>query len=107
MTTAEVWADAFVTEIARAFASGVAHLISRADVCQPPFDASGYRDGPLITSGDGANNSGPFVTLVRDDVVSSAPSTVRRSCRSGRTVHHGYRDPDVYTSCVIGGPAHS
>ena len=84
-------------------------ISSALQYAKPLFDASGY-DGirrVIDVSGDGANNSGPLVAEVRDDVVNAGitinglPIMVKR--------------PDVFTldidnldiyyeDCVIGGP---
>src|SRR5215468_7504113 len=66
-------ADAFVNEIARApYRRASRTSISGAlTFAKPLFDASGYNGLRRVidVSGDGANNSGPFVTIVRDDVL--------------------------------------
>src|SRR5262245_52900255 len=65
-------ADAFVNEIARApYRRASRTSISGAlNFAKPLFEASGYRGFRQVidVSGDGANNSGPFVTIVRDEV---------------------------------------
>jgi Protein of unknown function (DUF1194) len=104
-------ADAFVNEIARApYRRASRTSISGAlTFAKPLFDASGYRGIRRVidVSGDGANNSGPFVTLVRDDVVSSGitinglPIMLKRP----NSFTMDIENLDVYyEDCVIGGP---
>src|SRR6266478_7681898 len=68
-------ADAFVNEIARApYRRASRTSISGAlSFAKPLFDGSGYRGFRRVVdvSGDGANNSGPFVTIARDDVLAA------------------------------------
>ena len=104
-------ADAFVNEIARApYRRASRTSISGAlTFAKPLFDASGYRGIRRVidVSGDGANNSGPFVTIVRDDVVSSGitinglPIMLKRP----NSFTMDIENLDVYyEDCVIGGP---
>src|SRR5262245_15605771 len=68
-------ADAFANEIARApYRRASRTSISGAlNFGKPLFDGSGYRGIRRVidVSGDGANNSGPLVTLTRDEVVAA------------------------------------
>jgi uncharacterized protein DUF1194 len=104
-------ADAFVGEIARApyrraSRTSIAGALSFA---KPLFDASGYRGIRRVidVSGDGANNSGQPVTLVRDDVlaagitVNGLPIMLKRP--SSFTMDIDQLDV-YYEDCVIGGP---
>jgi Protein of unknown function (DUF1194) len=104
-------ADAFVNEIARApYRRASRTSISGAlNFAKPLFDASGYNGIRRVidVSGDGANNSGPFVTIVRDDVVGAGitinglPIVLKRPNSFTMDLEH----LDVYyEDCVIGGP---
>jgi Protein of unknown function (DUF1194) len=104
-------ADAFANEIARApYRRASRTSISGAlNFGKPLFDASGYRGLRRVidVSGDGANNSGPFVTLMRDDVVAAGitinglPIMVKRP----NSFTMDIENLDVYfEDCVIGGP---
>src|SRR6476660_5936225 len=68
-------ADAFVNEIARSpYRRASRTSISGAlTFAKPLFDGSGYKGFRRVVdvSGDGANNSGTFVTLARDDVLAA------------------------------------
>jgi hypothetical protein len=73
------------------------------------FDASGYRGLRRIidVSGDGTNNIGPPVTLMRDEVlghgitINGLPIMLKRPYGSGTDI----ANLDVYyEDCVIGGP---
>jgi hypothetical protein len=104
-------ADAFVNEIARApYRRASRTSISGAlTFAKPLFDASGY-DGVrrvIDVSGDGANNSGSFVTIVRDDVLAAGitinglPIMLKRP----NAFTMDLENLDVYyEDCVIGGP---
>jgi len=104
-------------------ADGVANDISRApyrrasrtsissalQFAKPLFDASGFNGIRRVidVSGDGANNSGPPVTVVRDDVLSAGitinglPIMLKRP----NTFTMDIENLDVYyEACVIGGP---
>jgi Protein of unknown function (DUF1194) len=104
-------------------ADGVANDISRApyrrasrtsissalQFAKPLFDASGFNGIRRVidVSGDGANNSGPPVTVVRDDVLSAGitinglPIMLKRP----NTFTMDIENLDVYyEDCVIGGP---
>jgi Protein of unknown function (DUF1194) len=104
-------ADAFVNEIARApyRRSSRTSIAGALNFAKPLFDGSGYRGIRRVidVSGDGANNSGPFVTLVRDDVLAAGitinglPIMLKRP----NTFTMDIDNLDVYyEDCVIGGP---
>ncbi len=104
-------ADAFANEIARApYRRASRTSISGAlNFAKPLFEGSGYRGFRRVidVSGDGSNNSGPLVTLVRDDVVASGitinglPIMLKRPNSFTMDLEH----LDVYyEDCVIGGP---
>jgi uncharacterized protein DUF1194 len=105
-------ADAFANEIARApYRRASRTSISGAlNFAKPLFDGSGYRGFRRVidVSGDGANNSGPFVTLARDDVLAAGitinglPIMLKRP----NSFTMDIENLDVYyEDCVIGGPA--
>src|SRR5262249_13774628 len=104
-------ADAFANEIARApYRRASRTSISGAlNFAKPLFEASGYRGFRQVidVSGDGANNSGPFVTIVRDDVLAAGitinglPIVLKRP----NSFTMDIENLDVYyEDCVIGGP---
>jgi Protein of unknown function (DUF1194) len=104
-------ADAFANEIARApYRRASRTSISGAlNFAKPLFDGSGYRGIRRVidVSGDGANNSGPFVTLVRDEVVADGitinglPIMLKRP----NSFTMDLEQLDIYyEDCVIGGP---
>jgi Protein of unknown function (DUF1194) len=104
-------ADAFAGEIARApYRRASRTSISGAlNFAKPLFDGSGYRGIRRVidVSGDGANNSGPLVTLVRDDVLAAGitinglPIMLKRP----NSFTMDLDNLDVYfEDCVIGGP---
>jgi hypothetical protein len=104
-------ADAFANEIARApYRRASRTSISGAlNFGKPLFDASGYSGFRRVidVSGDGANNSGPFVTIARDDVLAAGltinglPIMLKRPNSFTMDVEN----LDVYyEDCVIGGP---
>ncbi len=104
-------ADAFANEIARApYRRASRTSISGALLfAKPLFDGSGYRGIRRVVdvSGDGANNSGGLVTLVRDDLVASGitinglPIMLKRP----NSFTMDIENLDVYfEDCVIGGP---
>lgn len=104
-------ADAFANEIARApYRRASRTSISGAlNFAKPLFDGSGYRGFRRVidVSGDGANNSGPFVAIVRDDVLAAGisinglPIVLKRP--NSFTMDIGNLDI-YYEDCVIGGP---
>ena len=104
-------ADAFANEIARApYRRASRTSISGAlNFAKPLFDGSGYRGIRRVVdvSGDGANNSGGLVTLVRDDLVASGitinglPILLKRP----NSFTMDIENLDIYyEDCVIGGP---
>jgi hypothetical protein len=104
-------ADAFVNEVARApyRRASRTSIASALEFAKPLFDASGYRGIRRVidVSGDGANNSGPVVTLVRDDVVAAGitinglPIMLKRP----NSFTMDIEQLDIYyEDCVIGGP---
>jgi len=104
-------ADAFANEIARApYRRASRTSISGAlTFAKPLFDGSGFRGIRRVidVSGDGANNSGPFVTLVRDDVLAAGitinglPIMLKRP----NSFTMDIENLDIYyEDCVIGGP---
>jgi hypothetical protein len=104
-------ADGFANEIARAtYRRASRTSISGAlTFAKPLFEGSGFRGLRRVidVSGDGANNSGPLVTLVRDDVLSAGitinglPIMLKRPNSFTMDIDN----LDVYyEDCVIGGP---
>jgi Protein of unknown function (DUF1194) len=104
-------ADAFAAEIARApYRRAARTSISGAlGFGQTLFDGSGYRGARRVidVSGDGANNSGQLVTMVRDEVVASGitinglPIMLKRP----NSLTMDLERLDIYfEDCVIGGP---
>ena len=104
-------ADAFANDIARApYRRASRTSISGAlNFGKPLFDASGYGGLRRVidVSGDGTNNSGELVTLVRDDVVAAGitinglPIMLKRP----NSFTMDLERLDIYfEDCVIGGP---
>src|SRR5205823_3717711 len=104
-------ADAVASEIARApYRRASRTSISGAlSFAKPLFDGSGYSGFRRVVdvSGDGANNSGTFVTLARDDVladgitINGLPIMLKRP----NSFTMDIEQLDVYyEDCVIGGP---
>jgi uncharacterized protein DUF1194 len=104
-------ADAFANELARApYRRASRTSISGAlSFAKPLFDGSGYRGFRRVVdvSGDGANNSGAFVTLARDDVlaggmtINGLPIMLKRPNAFTMDIDN----LDIYyEDCVIGGP---
>ena len=104
-------ADSFVSDIARAkYTRASRTSISGAlQFAMPLFDGSGYRGIRKVidVSGDGVNNNGLPVTLVRDEVlakgitINGLPIMLKRPNFGGMDIE----DLDVYyEDCVIGGP---
>jgi hypothetical protein len=102
--------------VAREIASAPYRSASRTSIsgalgfAKPLFDASGYRGIRRVidVSGDGANNSGPLLTPVRDDVLAAGmtinglPIMLKRPNLGSIDIEN----LDVYyEDCVIGGPA--
>jgi hypothetical protein len=105
-------ADGVANEIARApyRRASRTSIASALQFAKPLFDASGYAGLRRVidVSGDGANNSGPLVTMVRDDVladgvtINGLPIMVKRP----NTFTMDIENLDIYyEDCVIGGPA--
>ena len=104
-------ADAVAGEIARA----PIRRASRTSIsgalrfAKPLFDDSGYRGLRRVidVSGDGANNAGPLVELIRDDVL-AAGITINGLPIMVKRPYTGTMDIDnldeYYEDCVIGGP---
>jgi len=104
-------ADAFANEIARApyRRASRTSISSALNFAKPLFDGSGYRGIRRVidVSGDGANNSGPFVAIARDDVLAAGvtinglPIMLKRPNSFTMDIDN----LDVYyEDCVIGGP---
>ena len=104
-------ADAVAGEIARA----PIRRASRTSIsgalrfAKPLFDDSGYKGLRRVidVSGDGANNAGPLVELIRDDVL-AAGITINGLPIMLKRPYTGTMDIDnldeYYEDCVIGGP---
>jgi hypothetical protein len=105
-------AEAFANEIARApyRRSMYTSIASALEFAKPMFDASGYRGIRRVVdvSGDGANNSGPLLVPVRDEVL-AAGITINGLPIMLKRPNVGSMDIDnldvYYEDCVIGGPA--
>ncbi len=103
--------DAFAAEIARApYRRASRTSISGAlAFAMPLFEGSGYRGLRRVidVSGDGVNNNGPPVTLVRDDVLAKG-ITINGLPIMLKRPNIGTMDIDnldvYYEDCVIGGP---
>jgi hypothetical protein len=104
-------ADAFAADIGRARYSRASRTsISTALLFAAPlFDGSGYRGVRRVidVSGDGVNNNGPPVAMVRDEVVAKGitinglPILLKRPNASTLDIDQ----LDIYfEDCVIGGP---
>ena len=104
-------ADGIATEIARtSYRRASRTSISGAlQFAKPLFDASGFNGIRRVidVSGDGANNSGQPVVMVRDDLVASGitinglPILLKRP----NTFTMDIENLDIYyEDCVIGGP---
>jgi hypothetical protein len=104
-------ADAVVNEIARApYRRASRTSISGAlGFAKPLFDGSGFHGVRRVidVSGDGANNSGALVTMMRDEVLSAGitinglPIMLKRP----NSFTMDIEDLDIYyEDCVIGGP---
>src|SRR5438477_3899945 len=104
-------ADAVANDIARApyRRASRTSIASALQFAKPLFDASGYRGLRRVidVSGDGANNSGPLLVPVRDEVVASGvtinglPIMLKRP----NTFTMDIDNLDIYyEDCVIGGP---
>jgi hypothetical protein len=104
-------ADAVAAEIARApYRRASRTSISGALMfARPLFENSGYRGLRRVidVSGDGANNNGPPVAIVRDEVVASGitinglPIMLKRPSFANIDIENL---DNYYEDCVIGGP---
>jgi uncharacterized protein DUF1194 len=104
-------ADAFVAEIARApYRRASRTSVSGAiEFAAQQFENSGYKGIRRVIdiSGDGANNNGPPVTMIRDEVlakgfvINGLPVMVKEQYNSGMDIE---RLDLYYEDCVIGGP---
>ena len=104
-------ADGVANEIARApyRRASRTSIAGALQFAKPLFDASGYNGIRRVidVSGDGANNAGPLVTLMRDDVLAAGitinglPIMLKRP----NTFSMDIENLDIYyEDCVIGGP---
>src|SRR5712672_1516166 len=104
-------ADGVANEIARApyRRASRTSIGSALQFAKPLFDASGFNGLRRVidVSGDGANNSGPLVTVAREDVLAAGitinglPIMLKRP----NTFTMDIENLDVYyEDCVIGGP---
>jgi Protein of unknown function (DUF1194) len=104
-------ADALAEEIARVpYRRASRTSISGAlQFALPLFDGSGFRGARRVidVSGDGANNSGPLVTVVRDETLAAGvtinglPIMLKRPSSFTMDIEN----LDIYyEDCVIGGP---
>jgi hypothetical protein len=104
-------ADAFVREIARApYRRASRTSVSGAlEFAAAQFENNGYKGIRRVidVSGDGANNNGPPVTIVRDEVlakgfvINGLPIMIKEQFSSGMDIE----SLDIYyEDCVIGGP---
>src|SRR5215475_13376310 len=104
-------ADGVANEIARApyRRASRTSIASALEFAKPLFDASGFNGIRRVidVSGDGANNSGPLVTQVRDNVLAAGitinglPIMLKRP----NTFTMDIENLDIYyEDCVIGGP---
>ncbi len=76
---------------------------------KPLFDSSGYHGLRRIidVSGDGVNNIGPPVTIMRDDVLAAGITINGLPIMLERPYGYGSNFPNLdayYEDCVIGGP---
>ncbi len=104
-------ADAVAAEIARApyRRASRTSIAGALKFAQPLFDNSGYRGLRRVidVSGDGANNSGPLLTPMRDQIVNAGitinglPIMLKRASYATLDIE----ELDIYyEDCVIGGP---
>jgi hypothetical protein len=107
-------ADAVANEIARApyRRAPRTSIYGALQFARPLFDASGYRGIRRVidVSGDGVNNMGPPVTLMRDDVLAAGitinglPIMLKRDNNYGMWGAQFEHLDIYYEDCVIGGP---
>ena len=104
-------ADAFAADIGRARYSRASRtsISSALLFAAPLFEGSGYRGVRRVidVSGDGVNNNGPPITMVRDEVVAKGitinglPILLKRPNASTLDIDQ----LDIYfEDCVVGGP---
>ena len=107
-------ADAVASEIARApyRRAPRTSIFGALQFAKPLFDASGYNGLRRVidVSGDGVNNMGPPVTMMRDDVlgagiiINGLPIMLKRAVGYG-TWEMQFEKLDIYyEDCVVGGP---
>ncbi len=107
-------ADAFVNEIARApyRRAPRTSIYGALQFAKPLFDASGFNGLRRVidVSGDGSNNMGPPVTLMRDEVLATGivinglPIMLKRPYGYGMYATQMENLDVYYEDCVIGGP---
>jgi hypothetical protein len=107
-------ADAVAAEIARApyRRAPRTSIYGALQFARPLFDGSGYRGVRRVidVSGDGANNMGPPVTLMRDEVLAAGitinglPIMLKRPNTYGMYGMTMEKLDIYYEDCVIGGP---
>ncbi len=107
-------ADAVASEIARApyRRAPRTSIFGALQFAKPLFDASGYGGLRRVidVSGDGVNNMGPPVTMMRDEVLSAGITINGLPIMLKRGVGYGmwemqFENLDVYyEDCVVGGP---
>jgi hypothetical protein len=107
-------ADAVASEINRApyRRAPRTSIYGALQFAKPLFDASGYRGLRRVidVSGDGSNNMGPQVTLMRDDVLAAGitinglPIMLKRPNTYGMYGMTMENLDVYYEDCVIGGP---
>jgi hypothetical protein len=107
-------ADAVANEIARTpyRRAPRTSIYGALQFARPLFDASGYQGIRRVidVSGDGVNNMGPPVTLMRDDVLAAGitinglPIMLKRNSPYGMWGVQFEHLDIYYEDCVIGGP---
>jgi hypothetical protein len=107
-------ADAVASEIARApyRRAPRTSIYGALQFARPLFDASGYNGFRRVidVSGDGANNMGPPVTLMRDEALAAGitinglPIMLKRENTYGMYGMTMQNLDIYYEDCVIGGP---
>jgi hypothetical protein len=107
-------ADAVASEIAKApyRRAPRTSIFGALQFTKPLFDSSGYNGLRRVidVSGDGVNNMGPPVTLMRDEVLAAGISINGLPIMLKRQVGYGmwemqFENLDIYyEDCVIGGP---
>jgi len=107
-------ADAVANEIVRASYRRAPRtsIYGALKFAKPLFDASGYHGLRRVidVSGDGSNNMGPPVTLMRDDVLASGITINGLPIMLNRPYGYGMYSMQManldvyYEDCVIGGP---